>query len=59
MATIPSFQVDHTRLKAGLYVARKDQLGYETVTTFDLRLKRPYHDDVMEIRLGCVYSAHG
>ena len=48
MSTIPSFQVDHTRLKAGLFVAKKDRLGYETVTTFDLRLKRPYHDDVME-----------
>lgn len=48
MDTIQSFQVDHTRLKSGLYISRKDRLGYETVTTFDIRMKRPYHDEVME-----------
>jgi len=45
---IPSFEVDHLRLKPGLYVSRKDYLGFETVTTFDLRMKKPYHDTVMD-----------
>ena len=47
METISSFQVDHLRLKAGLYVSRKDVLGYEVITTFDIRMKRPYHEEVM------------
>ena len=47
METIPSFKIDHLRLKAGLYVARRDLLGDEMITTFDIRMKRPYHEDVM------------
>ena len=48
METIPSFTVDHTKLKCGLFVSRKDIIGSVTLTTFDLRLKRPYHDPVMD-----------
>lgn len=48
MDLIPSFQIDHLRLKPGLYVSRKDRIGYDTITTFDLRLKRPYQENVME-----------
>lgn len=42
---IPSFQIDHTRLKRGIYVSRKDytQNG-DIITTFDLRLKEPNVD---------------
>ena len=47
MQPIPSFEVDHLRLKCGLYISRKDILGYETVTTFDIRMKRPYVDEVL------------
>ncbi len=47
METIPSFTIDHLRLKAGLYVSCKYVIGAETVTTFDIRVKRPYHEDVM------------
>ena len=47
MEAIPSFSIDHLRLKAGLYVARRDLLGEEMITTFDIRMKRPYHEDVM------------
>ena len=45
---IASFDVDHLRLKSGLYVSRKDLVGSEVVTTFDLRMKRPYREDVMD-----------
>lgn len=38
---IPSFQVDHTKIKPGIYISRIDVLGEETVTTFDVRMKYP------------------
>lgn len=41
MKTIPSFTIDHLRLKRGIYVSRKDIVGGETVTTFDIRMKEP------------------
>ncbi len=41
MEKIASFTIDHTKLKRGIYVSRKDSIGAETVTTFDLRLKEP------------------
>lgn len=48
MQKIPSFEIDHMRLKPGLYVSRKDIVGDKTITTFDIRMKRPYHEDVMD-----------
>jgi S-ribosylhomocysteine lyase len=47
MRKIPSFQIDHTRLQRGIFVSRKDTLGEETVTTFDLRLKEPNNEPVL------------
>ncbi|MCD8293213.1 MAG: S-ribosylhomocysteine lyase [Prevotellaceae bacterium] len=41
MEKIPSFTIDHNRLLRGVYVSRKDQVGGETVTTFDIRMKAP------------------
>ena len=41
MDKIPSFTIDHERLLRGIYVSRKDQVGGETVTTFDIRMKEP------------------
>ncbi len=41
MNKIESFQVDHTKLDAGLYVSRKDTKNGVTVTTFDLRMTKP------------------
>lgn len=41
MNLIPSFQVDHTHLKAGLYVSRCDPCFGGFVTTFDVRMKAP------------------
>lgn len=48
MKKIPSFEVDHERLLRGIYVSRKDHIGSETVTTFDVRLKRPNIDTVIK-----------
>ena len=47
MEKITSFTVDHIRLKPGLYVSRKDTVGAETVTTFDLRVTSPNDEPVM------------
>jgi len=41
MDLIPSFSVDHTRIVPGIFESRVDTLGAETVTTFDIRLKKP------------------
>lgn len=47
MEKITSFTIDHLRLLPGLYVSRKDSIGTETITTFDLRLCRPNFEPVM------------
>lgn len=47
MEIITSFTIDHVKLQPGLYVSRKDRVGEETVTTFDLRLTKPNDEPVM------------
>lgn len=47
MEKITSFTIDHIRLQPGLYVSRKDKIGQETVTTFDLRVTSPNEEPVM------------
>ena len=47
MKKITSFTIDHIRLQPGLYVSRKDKVGSETVTTFDLRLTKPNDEPVL------------
>ena len=47
MEKIASFTIDHIKLQPGLYVSRKDKIGAETVTTFDLRLTKPNDEPVM------------
>lgn len=41
MKDIPSFTIDHIHLLRGIYVSRKDKIGSETITTFDIRMKEP------------------
>jgi len=47
MKKIESFQVNHLILKRGIFVSRKDFFGEEGVTTFDLRMKEPNNEPVM------------
>lgn len=47
MEKIASFTVDHLRLLPGVYVSRKDTVGAEVLTTFDLRMTRPNFEPVM------------
>lgn len=47
MEKIASFTIDHIKLKPGVYVSRKDTVGSEVITTFDLRMTSPNDEPVM------------
>lgn len=47
MEKIASFTVNHLALLPGIYVSRKDMVGSEVITTFDLRMTRPNYEPVM------------
>lgn len=47
MEKIASFTINHEKLEPGIYVSRKDKVGAETLTTFDLRMTRPNREPVM------------
>ena len=47
MEKIESFTINHMVLEPGIYVSRKDNIGKEVVTTFDLRMTRPNFEPVM------------
>ncbi len=44
---IPSFTIDHERLLRGIYVSRKDRVGREVITTFDIRMKEPNREPAL------------
>lgn len=47
MKKIASFTIDHIKLLPGLYVSRKDHVGSEVITTFDIRMTKPNEEPVM------------
>ena len=47
MEKITSFTIDHIKLQPGVYVSRKDPVGNEVITTFDLRMTSPNEEPVM------------
>ena len=47
MQKITSFTIDHIKLIPGVYVSRKDPVGSEIITTFDLRMTSPNDEPVM------------
>ena len=49
MKKIPSFTIDHNKLLRGIYVSRKDEIGGETVTTCDIRMKEPNREPALHI----------
>ena len=49
MKKIPSFTVNHIDLNRGIYVSRQDQVGDQIVTTFDIRMKLPNREPVMNM----------
>lgn len=47
MEKIASFTIDHIKLQPGIYVSRKDHVGQEVITTFDIRMTSPNEEPVM------------
>lgn len=47
MEKIASFQVNHLTLLPGVYVSRRDYAKDAVITTFDLRMKQPNQEPVM------------
>lgn len=47
MEKITSFTIDHIKLVPGVYVSRKDTIGEEMITTFDLRFTNPNEEPVL------------
>ena len=48
MNKIASFTVNHLNLLTGVYVSRRDYIGDEVITTFDLRFTRPNEEAPMD-----------
>lgn len=44
---IPSFTVDHLKLKPGLYLSRQDKVGQARLLSYDLRITAPNIEPVM------------
>ena len=49
MKMIQSFSVDHRLIVPGIFVSREDQVGEGTVTTYDIRLKEPNREPVIDV----------
>ena len=49
MELIASFAVDHTAIIPGIFTSRVDQQGDSTITTYDIRLKKPNREPVIDI----------
>ena len=47
MDKIASFTIDHIKLQPGIYVSRKDRVGGQVITTFDIRMTSPNEEPVM------------
>lgn len=45
---VTSFGIDHNKLLRGIYVSRKDEVGNSVITTFDVRMKEPNREPVMD-----------
>ena len=49
MELIQSFSVDHTAIVPGIFISREDRLGNGVITTYDIRLKRPNREPVIDV----------
>ncbi len=49
MELIKSFSVDHTRIIPGIFLSRADCLGEYSVTTYDIRLKKPNREPAIDV----------
>ena len=49
MELIQSFSVDHTKIIPGIFTSRVDTVDKGAVTTYDIRLKRPNREPVIDV----------
>lgn len=49
MELIQSFSVDHMRIVPGIFTSRVDKFGDYSVTTYDIRLKKPNREPVIDV----------
>jgi len=49
MERIASFTIDHIRMKRCVFVSRKDRFGETVFTTFDIRMKEPNREPVLDV----------
>ncbi|MBQ9251061.1 MAG: S-ribosylhomocysteine lyase [Clostridia bacterium] len=49
MKLIESFSVDHTRIVPGIFTSRVDHVGEYCLTTYDVRMKRPNKEPVIDV----------
>lgn len=49
MDLIQSFSVEHTAIVPGIYISREDKVGDGTVTTYDIRMKRPNREPAIDV----------
>ncbi len=49
MKLIQSFSVDHMLIVPGIFTSRTDHVGEDTVTTYDIRMKKPNREPVIDV----------
>lgn len=49
MEKIASFTIDHLKMVRGIYLSRVDEVGSEFVSTFDIRMKEPNREAVLDV----------
>ena len=49
MKKIASFTIDHNRLSRGIFLSRVDEVGNDYVSTFDIRMKEPNREPVIDV----------
>ena len=49
MDLIQSFSVDHTAIVPGIFLSRQDIVSGGTVTTYDIRLKKPNREPAIDV----------
>ena len=49
MKLIQSFSVDHTAIIPGIFTSRKDIVEGNTITTYDIRLKKPNREPAIDV----------
>ena len=49
MELIKSFSINHTLIVPGIFISREDTVGDSTVTTYDIRLKKPNREPVIDV----------